>query len=176
MVKGALDIKSQSAKVSAADIGRTASVRSSFAAIEVRRAGGDVKVNGESSPVLIEDPGGAVDVSNSFGYVVLKGTRGSVLVRSESSSVELAAMKSLPPGSVIDIRTSFGPVTVTFPAGVEPRITVRTEFGRVRSDFPVYAVDTGTGGVRVESRDEKASPNAVVVRLETSSADIVIKK
>ena len=176
MVKGSLDVKSESSKVSATDIGRKASVKSSFAAIEIRRTGGEVKVNGESSPVLVEDPGGAVDVANSYGYVILRGTRGSVLVRSESSSVELSAVKSLPPGSSVDIRTSFNPITVTFPVGVEPKITVRAESGRVRSEYPVYLVDTGEGGVRIESRDEKVAPNAVVVRLETSSADIVIKK
>jgi DUF4097 and DUF4098 domain-containing protein YvlB len=186
MVKGSLDVKSESSKVSATDIGRAVSITSSFETIEVRRCGGDVKIKAESSPVLVEDPGGAVDVSNSFGYVILRGTRGSVLVRSESSSVELSAIKSLPLGSVVDIRTSFNPITVTFPAGVEPKIMVRTEFGRVRSDFPVYIVDTGLGEVSIESRDQKfpqtkqdrfeADKNAVVVRLETSSADVVIKR
>jgi len=176
MVKGSLDVKSESSKVSAVDIGRRVSVSSSYASIEVRRTGGDVTVNGESSPVLVEDPGGAVNVSNSYGYIILRGTKGSVLARGESSSVELSAVKSLPPGSMVDIRTSYNPITVTLLAGVEPKITARTEFGRIRSDYPVYIADTGEGGVRTEALDLSVPPNAVVVRLETSSADIVIKK
>jgi hypothetical protein len=175
-IKGLLDVKSESAKVVAEDIGERVSVATSYEAIEIRRTGGEVKVSGESSPVLVEDPGGPVEVVNSYGYVMLRGTPGSVLVRSESASVELVAVKSLPPGSVVDIRTSYNPITVTFPAGVEPRIWARTEYGRVRSDFPVYMMDTGQGGVGVAAGGRTADPKAVVVRLETSSGDIVIKK
>jgi len=170
-VGGRLDVKSQSAKVTASDIKQGASIFSTFHAIEARRVGGDFKADGESSSVLAEDIAGGVDINNSFKSVVLRQTSGSIRVRGESSSVEVSRIKNLPDGSVIDIRTTFKPILISFPAAAELKLTARTDFGKILSDFPVYLEDTDEKKqIRLET-----GKGGVTVTLETS-AGITIKK
>jgi ethanolamine utilization microcompartment shell protein EutS len=171
-IGGTLDIRSQSAKVFAADIKKNATIVTSFNAIEVRRVGGALKIGGESSSVLAEDIGGDIDITNSFKNVILKRTSGSIRIKGDSSAVEVSEIKGLPEVGLIDIRTSFKPIQISFPKDADVRLTARTEFGKIRSDFPVYLQETGDMKGRAVTLE--VGKGTTIVRLETSS-DISIK-
>jgi hypothetical protein len=157
----------------AADITRDASITTSFNGVEARRVGGNLKVEGESSSVLAEDIAGAVNVKNSFKNVVLRRTSGSITVVGESSAVEVGQIKALPAGSAVEIRTSFNPILISLPAGIQVQGTARTGFGKILTDFPVYlkeAVD-----VEGQSVSFGSDKPGVMLKLETS-ANITIKR
>jgi hypothetical protein len=102
--------------------------------------------------------------------VVLRQTSGSVVVRGSSSPIEVTQVKSLPAGSRIELITTYKPVVVEIPADADVAISASTQYGQIRSDFPVYLLDKGTKSVEVELG--KAS---ITVRIETSG-DITIRK
>lgn len=171
-VKGGLRLTSESAAVTAEDIGGDASIKSSFQSIAASRIRGHLTVDGESSAVMAEDIGGAVRVRNSFKNIVLRRTSGSITIAGESSSVNVEEIKALPPGSAIDIKTSFNPIQITLPAGIEVQGTAKTEFGKIITDIPVTLRDSGSAGGRAVSFG--TGKGGVTLKLETS-ADITIR-
>jgi len=172
-VGGSLEVRSESAKVTAADVKKDVAIRTSFKDVEARRIGGGLTVEAESSGVLAEDIGGAVSVRSSFSRVVLRRTSGSITVTAESAPVEIAEIKALPSGSVIDVKTSFGPIRITLPAGAEFQGTAKAGFGKVITDIPVTLTDSGSFEGQVVSFG--TGKGGVTLRLETT-ADITIKK
>ncbi|MCX6560374.1 MAG: hypothetical protein NTZ26_07650 [Candidatus Aminicenantes bacterium] len=172
-VGGALNVQSQSAKVTATGVKAGATIKTSFSAVEARNIGRDLKIEGESTAVLAEDIGGAVTVRNSFKNVTLRGTSGSISVVGESSSVDIDAIKSLPAGSVIDIKTSFMPILITLPAGVDFQGTAKTQFGKINTNTPVSLQNAGSSNGQTVRFD--SGTGGVTLKLETS-ADITVKK
>lgn len=172
-VGGSLDVQAESAKITAVDVKKEATIKTSFEGVEARRIGGRLTVEAESSGVLAEDVGGAVSVRSSFSSVVLRRTSGPITVTAESSSVEIAEIKALPAGCVIDVQTSFRPIRITLPAGTEVQGTAKAGFGKVVSDIPVTLSDPGSLDGQVVSFG--AGKGGVTLNLETS-ADITIKK
>jgi hypothetical protein len=102
--------------------------------------------------------------------VVLRETSGSVVVRGSSSPIEVTQVKSLPQGSRVELITTYKPIIVEIPGDADVAISASTQYGKIRSDFPVYLLDKGTKSIKVELG--KAS---IIVRIETSG-DITIKK
>jgi len=172
-VKGGLRATCQSAAVTAEGIDGDAWITTSFNAVEARRIGGGLSVKGESAGVLAEDIGGAVDIRNSFMNVIVRRSSGSITIRSESGGVEVSEIKALPAGSVIEIKSTFNPITLTLPAGTEIQGTAKTDFGKISSDFPVILKD-GVGFGEKSVTFESPKPG-VTVRLE-GSADITIRR
>jgi DUF4097 and DUF4098 domain-containing protein YvlB len=170
-VGGSLEIRSESAKVTVADVKKSATIATSFNGVEARRIGGGLTVEGESSAVLAEDIGGAVSVRNSFKNVVLRRTSGSITIAGQASSVDVAEIKALPPGSAIDIKTSFNPIQITLPAGIEVQGTAKTGFGKIITDIPVQLRDSGRDSGRTVSFG--TGKGGVTLKLETT-ADITI--
>jgi hypothetical protein len=172
-VHGRLSVDGQSSAVTVRDADKDVDVKSSFKDIIVAGVGGELRIEGESSAVLAENIGGAVNVKSSFKNVILRGTSGSITVVGESSSVEIEAVKALPAGSLIDIKTSFKPIRLTLPAGTEIQGTAKTQFGKINTAIPVILKDSGAfegQSVRFES-----GKGGITLTLETS-ADITINR
>jgi hypothetical protein len=74
---------------------------------------------------------------------------------------------------VIDIKTSFKPIVLILPAGIEVQGTARTNFGKITFDFPVTILDGGEFVGRAVKFE--TGKNAVVLKLETS-AGITVKR
>jgi DUF4097 and DUF4098 domain-containing protein YvlB len=110
-----------------------------------------------------------VKVSNSYKYVVLKGTSGSIDVRGSSSPIEVSNIRKLPEDARIDLVTTYKPITLTLPENADVAVSANSEYGKIRSDFPVY-LNGDEKGARLELG--KAS---VTVHLKTSS-NIILKK
>jgi len=172
-VKGGLRATCQSAAVTAERIDGDTWITTSFNAVEARRIGGGLSVKGESSGVLAEDVGGAIDIRNSFMDVIVRRSSGSITIRSESGGVAVGEIKALPAGAVIEIKSTFNPITLTLPAGTEIQGTAKTDFGKIISDFPVILKD-GVGFGQKSVTFESPKPG-VTVRLE-GSADITIRR
>ncbi|MDD8026736.1 MAG: hypothetical protein PHI34_09485 [Acidobacteriota bacterium] len=172
-VGGALEVRSESAPVTVVGVKKSAAVVTSFSSVNVRNVGGGLKVQGESTSVLAEDIGGPVDVKNSFKDVILRKTGGFITVVGESGGVDISQLKTLAAGSIIDVKTTFKPISLTLPAGTEIQGTARTEYGKIITDFPVYLLDNREGdGQAIEFRTGKGG---ITVKLETT-AGITIKK
>ncbi len=172
-VGGSVEVRSESAKVTVADVKKDAAIHTSFQAIEARRVGGGLKVEGESAAVLAEDIGGAVDVRSTFGAIVLRRTSGSIAIATESASVEIAEIKTLPAGSLVDVRTSFGPIRITLPAATEIQGMARAGFGKIVTDFPVTLADPSRLDGQVVNFG--SGKGGVTLKLETTG-DITVKK
>ena len=89
------------------------------------------------------------------------------------SPVDIEEIKALPLGSAIDIKTSFKPIQITLPAGIEVQGTARTEFGKIVTDIPVTLEDSGSAGGR--SVTFRTGEGGLTLKLETT-ADITIRK
>lgn len=129
-------------------------------------------VNGNSCSVVVNEVSGDVDITNSYKYVLVKGTRGSIQVHGDSSPIDVSDIRALPKGARIDLVTSYKPVTLVLPADADVKVLANTQYGKIRSDFPVY-LDSESGenkNVHFELGNASAS-----VRVETS-ADIILKK
>jgi DUF4097 and DUF4098 domain-containing protein YvlB len=118
---------------------------------------------------LAEGVGGDVEVVNSYRNVVLRKTAGSISVRGNSSPIEVAEIQSIPRGGKVELITTYKPILLTLPEGVEAAISAVTRYGKIRSDFPVYLQDSDKS-IKIE-----LGKGGVMVKLETTS-DITIKK
>jgi DUF4097 and DUF4098 domain-containing protein YvlB len=129
-----------------------------------------VDVDGSSCSVSVAGAAGDVKISNSYKPVALKNTSGSIEVRGDSSPIEVSSIDKLPAAGRVELYTTYKPVTLFLPASTSAKIFARTEYGKIRSDFPVYlnntdektaTIDMGSGGA--------------VVRIETT-ADIILRR
>jgi len=145
-----------------------AKIRSSYKEIHAEKIAGSVTVEGESCPVLLNTVGGDIDISNEYKYVILKGTSGSIKVRGNSSPIEITDIKNLPENGVIDLYTTYKPVTLELPSNTNAQIAAKSEYGKIQSDFPVYVLDNN-----IVSYDSKKGGPKIFVE---TTADIQIYK
>lgn len=138
--------------------------------ISFEKIGGTLTINGQSSEVSGVGAGSNLEITNSYKYVILKRAASSIEVRGDSSRIEVSQIEKLPANGRINLFTTYKPVTQALPASAPAQISARTEYGKIRSDFPVYLNDSegktlktaiGTGGT--------------VVQIETSG-DIVLRR
>jgi len=170
---GRLKIRNESGKVRVEGCGGELEVENGFADVHVADFRGAIDVRNESGDVLAEDINGAVNVEISFNSVVLRRTSGPIKVNGEDASVDIAEIKALPPGSVIDVKTSFQPIRLTLPSGTEFRGTAKAEFGKVVTEIPVTLLDPGSPDGQAVSFG--AGKGGVMLKLETTG-DITIQK
>jgi hypothetical protein len=102
--------------------------------------------------------------------VILKNTSGSIDVHGDSSPIEVSRIEKLPAGSRINLFTTYKPVTLYLPASAAVKIFARTQYGKIRSDFPGYLNDEEGKAVQMEQGNGNT-----LVRIETS-ADITLRK
>jgi DUF4097 and DUF4098 domain-containing protein YvlB len=169
-VAGALDINSPSSDVYVKDIGSHTTILTSYKTVRAENIGGKLQVDGSSSSVLADRVVGDVDVVNSYKYVILKGTSGSIHVRGDSSPIEVSNLRHLPAGGAIELITTYKPVTLGLPATASVKISAQTEYGKIRSDFPVYLMGDDDKQVKIE-----VGTGGNLVRIATSG-DITIRK
>ncbi len=116
---------------------------------DVRLVGGaqEAKVSTASGKIWLENLSGSIDVSTSTGKVNITWDR-------------------LGPDATVRIRSSSGRVQLTVPEGVQPRGTLATTTGNIRSELPGEVSDDGSTLL--------LSGNGPVFDVETASAEIVL--
>ena len=169
-IDGKLEIRTGSGSVTVKYAKKDVNIVSTYKAIQVSHVQGSLTVDGGSCSVVAEDVKGDVKISNSYKYVVVKGTSGSIVVMGESSPIEVSQIKSIPANGEIELRTTYKPVTIHIPKDANVSISAQTEYGKIRSDFPVYLSDDDNKDIKIEM-----GKSTIPVTIKTSK-DINIRR
>jgi hypothetical protein len=134
-VDGGTHVQSGNGEVSLTGIRGDASVKTSFASVGTSEIGGALTVEDTNGSVKATNVRSA-KVKTSFGGVVLEQVAGAIDVNDQNGAVD--ATSNAPSGcQPIAIRTSFSPIRVHLNGAPSYRVTAKTSFAKIRSDFPV---------------------------------------
>jgi hypothetical protein len=169
-VQGPVTIQSGNGNVSAANIRGNANVRTSYATAEATDVAGFVTVQDSNGSVKVSNARGA-QVNTSFAGVILDGIAGALTVEDQNGAVDatLAAHGGCQP---VNIKTSFSPLRLHIDGEASYRVTARTSFGKIRSDFPLIvsgslsddAVNGTIGSGRCELRLNNINGNVEILK------------
>ncbi len=140
---GAVSVATMSGRISI-EAARAADVRTTSGRVDIGTVDGAVRCSVVSGRVSIKRAG-SVDVSVKSGRVDVRDT-GDARVHALSGRVEVAAGA----GSVVDVRTTSGRVSVTLPQGSNPTTDLSVRRGRIDNSIPAAAA-ASSGRVTVQS-------------------------
>jgi DUF4097 and DUF4098 domain-containing protein YvlB len=135
----ALDARNQNGKVSVeqGELDRSLEVTSEFADVTVEQVTADrytLKTN--NGDLIIAGAHGALELENTFGDILITGATDAVLdLKTENGNIDFSG--ALDPGADHTIQNSFGNISLAFPAESAFDLLLKTEFGQIRSEFPV---------------------------------------
>jgi hypothetical protein len=101
------------------DMAGPVNVENSFAATHLNNIAGNVTVNSKYCPVTAAKVTGNVDITSSFGPVEVSLAGGSGACQA------------------VSIKNSYGPIRLHLPAEASYKVSARTKFGHIHSDFPL---------------------------------------
>ena len=128
-------IESGNGSVTIERVGAAAAVRTSFGTVQATEVNGVLTVDNSNGAVKAVNTKGA-QITTSFGPVILEGVSGPISVQNQNGTVE--ASSSLRGGcQPILMRTSFSPLRVRLQGDTDYRVSARTSFGKIRSEFPI---------------------------------------
>jgi DUF4097 and DUF4098 domain-containing protein YvlB len=160
-------------KVSAADIGASANLRTSFGLAEADRIQGDLTVENANGGVRATAIQGAANIRTSFSQVLVDGVGGKVDVDNSNGSIEVHVT---PPKAgacaPVSLKNSFGPIRVFLPEEEATRSTPRTSFGKIRSELAL----TTSGTFTTEALQGKIGDGKCPLTLSDSNGNIEIQK
>ena len=84
----------------------------------------------------------------------------------------MSQITKVPAGGSINLLTTYKPVTLTLPANAAVQISAHTQYGKIRSDFPVYLNNDEDDGKAIKL---ELGNGGALVRVETSG-DIILRK
>jgi DUF4097 and DUF4098 domain-containing protein YvlB len=137
-VRKEIRVVSGNGRVTVADIGGPAYIKTSFGLVEATRVEGGLTVENSNGAVRASDVKGPASVRTSFGAVSLEGVGGAVDVDSQNGSVELRRLTGKDCQKV-SLKTSFALIRLALPEGSGYAVTARTSFGKISSEIPVTA-------------------------------------
>lgn len=152
-VGGSLNIENSFGPVTVSDVQNTVSVRSGNGGVSLTKIRGEVNVrtsfamvqaNDIGGALLVENSNGGVQASNlrgaqvttSFAPVVLDGVSGPLSVVDQNGSVDATSILKGGCQPII-VRTSFSTLRIRLQGDASYRVTARTSFGNIRTDFPL---------------------------------------
>lgn len=128
-------IESGNGNVIVQKAGGTSGIKTSFGMVQLTDIGGAVSVENRNGSVKVSNAKGA-QVITSFGSVSLDGISGPIQVENQNGTVDAGSTLR---GSCqpISIRTSFSTLRVGLQPDASYRVSARTSFGKIRSEFPL---------------------------------------
>jgi hypothetical protein len=134
-VRRDLRIESGNGSVVAGKIGGAANLKTSFGMVQATDIGGLLTVENSNGSVKGSNAKGA-QIRTSFGSVSLDGIAGPIQVENQNGAVDATSVLR---GSCqpISLRTSFSTLRVHLPADASYRVSAKTSFGKISSDFPL---------------------------------------
>jgi hypothetical protein len=136
-VEGLVTIQSANGSVSATNIHGNANVKTSYASVEATDVAGFVTVQDSNGSVKVSRARGA-QVNTSFAGVILDGIAGPLMVEDQNGAVD-ATITARGVCQPVRIKTSFSPMRLHIDGEASYRVTARTSFGKIRTDFPLTA-------------------------------------
>lgn len=152
-------------------VGESATVETTFGGVDLHGVKGSARVTAGNSSIRLAGIGGEIYAKTTFNGVTISDAAGPIIVESANGSVTVE-----PKGSQgcqpISLRTSFGPIRVTAPAGIGYNLSGKTSFGRIHSDLEM----TVTGEVSSQDLNAKIGGGGCELRLMDQNGDIEILK
>ena len=167
-VAGPVEAGTGSGKVTLTDIGGAVNARTGSGAIRANEIAGAFEAHAGSGSVrLTQVAPGDVTVSTGSGSSVLHGVAGALRVKAGSGRIEIEGQQigawnvdtgsgsvsiKLPADAAFDLdaHTGSGGITIDHPLTVQGKISKRHIRGGVRGGGDLLAVETGSGGIRIE--------------------------
>ncbi len=167
-VAGPVEAKTGSGSITLTDIGASVNARSGSGAIRADKIAGAFEAHTGSGAVrLTQVAPGDVVVTASSGSSKLHGVVGALRVKAGSGRVEIDGRQEgswnidtgsgsvrirLPEDAAfeLDAHTGSGGITVDHPLTIQGKVSKRRMRGNVRGGGDILAVETGSGGIRIE--------------------------
>ncbi len=105
----------------------------------------------DNGNILVENVTGEIEVSNYEGNVTLKKISGSAVANSYDGEI-LVTFDQIDPGKPMSFSSYDGDIDVTFPAALKANVKMRTQEGKIYSDFPI---DIKTNQQKVQDERKK---------------------
>jgi hypothetical protein len=157
--------------IRAARVGGQLTAKASFGSIDLSQVNGGIDVMGQNGAVKAVDVKGSAHVVTSFGGITMEGVTGSVEATNANGSITVnsAARGGCQP---IVLRSSFGPIKLRLPDGVNYDVTATTTFGSINLDFPV----TTSGAISHDALHGRIGNGGCELRITDSNGRIDILK
>ncbi|HTK77793.1 MAG TPA: hypothetical protein VL371_21175 [Gemmataceae bacterium] len=137
-----LTVHAQNAQIRGDGVGESAAVETTFGAVDLRNVRGGAKVTTGNSPVKLATIGGEVYTRSSFAAVTITDSPGPVTVEAQNGPVVVEA-KNAGACKPMSLRTTFGLIRATIPAGIGYNLSAQTTFGRIHAGPGVQIAVTG---------------------------------
>jgi DUF4097 and DUF4098 domain-containing protein YvlB len=169
-IQGAVDVHSANGNVTMMNVHGAANVRTSFGTVEASNVGGMLTVENSNGAVKASNARGA-QVRTSFGGVLLDTIAGPLQIENQNGAVD-ASISSRGGCQPVIIRTSFSPLRVRIDGEASYRVSARTSFGKIRTDFPL----TISGSLSNDELNGTIGSGRCDMRLSDSNGAIEILK
>jgi DUF4097 and DUF4098 domain-containing protein YvlB len=169
-IQGALDVHSANGSVSMTNIHGAATVRTSFATVEASNIGGVLTVENSNGAVKAATTHGA-QIRTSFGAVILDAIAGPLQIEDQNGAID-ASISGHGGCQPVIIRTSFSPLRLRIDGEASYRVSARTSFGKIRTDFPL----TISGSLSNDELNGTIGTGRCDMRLSDSNGAIEILK
>lgn len=166
-----LTVRASNSTITGDTVGEAATLETSFGGVDLRGVKESARVTAGNSSIRLAGIGGEVYAKTSFNGVTISDAAGPITVESANGSVTVepkAGQRCQP----ISLRTSFGPIRVTAPAGVGYNVMAKTSFGRIHSDLEMAV----SGEISNQAVSAKIGGGGCELRLMDENGDIDIVK
>jgi DUF4097 and DUF4098 domain-containing protein YvlB len=141
-VAGNLKVNSQFGKVIAGTIAGQAEIQTSYADIEVEDLGGKAFLRNRHGGISGHGLRGSVEARNEFHTIDLDVNCPEVVCTNQHGKIRLRLAD--PKLRSVRAETSYADLELNICEPLAPKIEAQTSNGSLKSDFPVYAMGTGT--------------------------------
>jgi DUF4097 and DUF4098 domain-containing protein YvlB len=148
-------------------------LESDYGEVATRGGRGQIEAKSDSGRVSISGFQGRVRAHSGYGDVALEGVFDAVQATTSSGSVRIVARENSRVAEGWKLESDYGDVELTAPSDLACLLDARTDYGKVRSDFPVL--------VEAGDRDDKGLTGAIggggaTLLLATSNGNVRLRK
>ncbi len=134
-----LVVTNQNGPVEARSVSGRAEVTTSFAHINLENVSGAVTVHNRNGGVKLRGAENGARVDTSFASVTAEEVSGAIDVNSRHGQIAVSGLKGK--CAPLYLKTEFGAIRVSLPAGASYNAAAKTSFGHIASDFGSISKD-----------------------------------
>jgi hypothetical protein len=169
-VRRDLRIESGNGSVVASKVGGVAAIKTSFGMVQASDVAGPLTVQNANGSVTATNTKGA-QINTSFGAVTLNGIAGPIQIENQNGAVD-ASSNLRGACQPVTIRTSFAPLRIHLEPDASYRVSARTSFGKIKSDFPLNV----SGSISNDDFNGTLGSGKCEMRLTNNNGSIEIVK